>query len=216
MALLGRLRPAVTPERRRGLSREAVTRPTMRFVPGKSAEGQGALVDHRTRDFPVRRQTRPVNAIRARLAEFGPVHARGIHNADRLRAVIEETPEAARPALDLLAGRLRETRDRIGEVTDRIAAARKEDPLSRRLATIPGIGTLSSRAFAATTPEVGNFEDGAGLCGMARPRASSAFRRGQGAPRADIESGQPLSSPTSVLGRHEEPSRRHAFETDGE
>ena len=188
----------------------------MRFVPGKSAEGQGALVDHRTRDFPVRRQTRPVNAIRARLAEFGPVHARGIHNADRLRAVIEETPEAARPALDLLAGQLRETRDRIGEVTDRIAAARKEDPLSRRLATIPGIGTLSSSAFAATTPEVGNFEDGAGLCGMARPRASSAFRRGQGAPRADIESGQPLSSPTSVLGRHEEPPRRHAFETDGE
>ena len=32
---------------------EAVTRPTMRFVPVKSAARQGALVDHKTRDFLV-------------------------------------------------------------------------------------------------------------------------------------------------------------------
>lgn len=41
--------------------REAVTRPTMRFVPVKSAARQGALVDHKTRDFLVRQQTRLVN-----------------------------------------------------------------------------------------------------------------------------------------------------------
>lgn len=59
---------------------EAVTRPTMRFVPVKSAERQGALIDHKTRDFLVRQQTQLVNTIRAHLAEFGVVVAKGIHS----------------------------------------------------------------------------------------------------------------------------------------
>ena len=39
---------------------EAVTRPTMRFVPVKSAERQAALLDHKTRDFLVRQRTQLV------------------------------------------------------------------------------------------------------------------------------------------------------------
>ena len=160
---------------------EALTRPTMRFVPVKSAARQGALVDHKTRDFLVRQQTQLVNTIRAHLAEFGLVCARGIHNADRLLALIVEAPEAARPALDLLAEQLRETRDRIKAVTDRIAAARKEDSLARRLATIPGIGSLSSSAFAATTPEVETFRTGrdyAAWLGLTpRPHSSGGKER---------------------------------------
>ncbi len=52
---------------------EAVTRPTMRFVPVKSAERQAALLDHKTREFLVRQRTQVINAIRAHLAEFGIV-----------------------------------------------------------------------------------------------------------------------------------------------
>ena len=63
---------------------EAVTRPTMRYVPVKSAERQAALLDHRTREFLVRQQTQIVNAIRAHLGEFGIVVAKGINNVDRL------------------------------------------------------------------------------------------------------------------------------------
>lgn len=44
---------------------EAVTRPTMRFVPVKSAARQAALLDHKARDFLVRQRTQTVNAIRA-------------------------------------------------------------------------------------------------------------------------------------------------------
>ena len=50
---------------------EAVTRPTMRFVPVKSAERQAALLEHKARDFLVRQQAQTVNAIRAHLP-FGP------------------------------------------------------------------------------------------------------------------------------------------------
>jgi len=136
---------------------EAVTRPTMRFVPVKSAERQAALVDHKTREFLVRQQTQTVNAIRAHLAEFGIVVPKGIQNVGRLQAAAEEVPEAARPALDLLAAQLRDIRTRIAEVTKRIEAAQAEDALARRLATIPGIGALTASALAATTPEVDTF-----------------------------------------------------------
>ena len=136
---------------------EAVTRPTMRFVPVKSAERQAALLDHKTRDFLVRQRTQLVNTIRAHLSEFGIVVAKGIHNADRLLAATTELPAAARPAVDLLADQLRDTQEKIDELTDRIEAAQRTDPLARRLATIPGVGAISASAIAATTPEVDTF-----------------------------------------------------------
>jgi len=136
---------------------EAVTRPTMRFVPVKSAERQAALLDHKTRDFLVRQRTQLVNTIRAHLSEFGIVVAKGIHNVDRLLEAATELPDAARPAIDLLAEQLQETQEKIDAVTERIEAAQKADPLARRLATIPGLGAITASAIAATTPEVDNF-----------------------------------------------------------
>ena len=44
---------------------EAVTRPTMRFVPVKSAERQGVLMLHRTRDILMRQRTMLLNPGRA-------------------------------------------------------------------------------------------------------------------------------------------------------
>src|SRR6476469_6113347 len=43
---------------------EAVRRPTMRFVPVKSAEQQARLVLHRSRELLVRQRTMLINAIR--------------------------------------------------------------------------------------------------------------------------------------------------------
>ena len=44
---------------------EAVTRPSMRFVPIKTIEQQSALMLHRTRDLLVRQRTQLINAMRA-------------------------------------------------------------------------------------------------------------------------------------------------------
>lgn len=134
---------------------EAVTRPTMRFVPVKSAERQAALLGHKTRDFLVRQRTQLVNTIRAHLSEFGIV--KGIHNVNRLLEAATELPEAARPAVDLLADQLCQTQEKIEAVTGEIETAQAADPLARRLATIPGVGAITASAIAATTPEVGNF-----------------------------------------------------------
>jgi transposase len=56
---------------------EAVRRPTMRFVQVKSAEQQGRLMLHRTRDLLMRQRTQLINALRAHLAELGIVAAQG-------------------------------------------------------------------------------------------------------------------------------------------
>ena len=56
---------------------EAVTRPSMRFVPIKSAEQQGVLTVHRSRDLLVRQRTMLLNAIRGHLGEFGIIAAQG-------------------------------------------------------------------------------------------------------------------------------------------
>ena len=63
---------------------EAVTRPTMRFVAIKSPEQQSILALHRTRALLIRQRTQLVNMIRAQLAEFGIVLAKGIQHALRL------------------------------------------------------------------------------------------------------------------------------------
>lgn len=57
---------------------EAVKRPTMRFVPIKSADAQSVLMLHRARHLLVRQRTSQVSAIRAHLAEYGVIAPKGL------------------------------------------------------------------------------------------------------------------------------------------
>ena len=79
---------------------EAVTRPTMRFVPIKTVEQQSVLMLHRTRQLFVRQRTSLINAIRSHLAEFGIVAGVGRHGIEVLLDLIrkgedERVPPAA-------------------------------------------------------------------------------------------------------------------------
>ena len=56
---------------------EAVTRPSMRFVPVKSPEQQSVMVLHRTRLILTRQRTQLSNAIRGHMGEFGLAAAVG-------------------------------------------------------------------------------------------------------------------------------------------
>ena len=56
---------------------EAVTRPSMRFVPVKSPDQQSVLVLHRTRSMLVRQRTQLSNAILGHLSEFGLIAPKG-------------------------------------------------------------------------------------------------------------------------------------------
>jgi transposase len=67
---------------------EAVTRPSMRFVPIKSEAQQAMLLIHRARDLLVRQRTSLINALRAHLAEFGVVLPKGGHHGRRLPSML--------------------------------------------------------------------------------------------------------------------------------
>ena len=84
---------------------EAVRRPTMRFVRIKSAEQQGQLMQHRTRDVLIRQRTQIINALRAHLAELGIVAAKGDAGANELLAIVATAadPKVFRSGRDFAA-----------------------------------------------------------------------------------------------------------------
>lgn len=65
---------------------DAVTRPSMRFVPVKTDDQQAILMMRRIRDFLVRQLTQATNALRAQLSEFGILPPKGAHDVERLLA----------------------------------------------------------------------------------------------------------------------------------
>jgi transposase len=133
---------------------EAVRRPTMRFVGVKSAEQQGRLMQHRTRDLLLRQRTQVINALRAHLAELGIVAAQGREGLKELLAVIadendDRLPIDARASLIVLAAQLQALQTMIGSIEKRIIAQHRASEESKRVATVPGIGTLGASAITA-------------------------------------------------------------------
>ena len=144
---------------------EAVTRPTMRFVPVKSAERQAVLVLHRTRELLVRQRTMLINAIRGHCAEFGIVAPQGVRRASELVEQVRQAeavalPDLAQGALLMLAGQLEALAVQIHAIERRLLAWHRQDQDSQRLATIPGVGLISATAFAASVPDPGLFRSG--------------------------------------------------------
>jgi transposase len=137
---------------------EAVTRPTMRFVPIKSAEQQSVLVLHRTRDLLIRQRTMLANSLRAHCAEFGLVVAQGMAKLAELLARISDEsdnriPSLARGCLLVLAQQLQELQLKISEVERALHAWHRSSEVSRRLETIPGIGPITASALAVTVTD---------------------------------------------------------------
>jgi transposase len=144
---------------------EAVRRPTMRFVRVKSAEQQGQLMQHRTRDLLMRQRTQLINALRAHLAELGIVAAQGREGIQELLAIVanpedQRIPIDARASLMLLAAQLQALQTLIGMIEKRIMAQHRSNETSKRLETIPGIGIIGATAIAATVADPTVFRSG--------------------------------------------------------
>ena len=76
---------------------EAVARPSMRFVPVKSAEQQAILSLHRVRQGFIEQRTATINRIRGLLAEFGVVLPQRAEQVRRAATIVaEELPVLAR------------------------------------------------------------------------------------------------------------------------
>src|SRR5450631_2751282 len=144
---------------------EAVRRPTMRFVQIKSAEQQGQLMQHRTRDVLIRQRTQIINALRAHLAELGIVAAQGDAGVSELRAIVaddrdERLPIDARASVIVLAAQLEALQTLIGSIEKRIKMQHRSNEASQRVETIPGIGVLGATAIVATAADPTVFRSG--------------------------------------------------------
>ncbi|MBB1492683.1 IS110 family transposase [Paracoccus sp. MC1854] len=140
---------------------EAALRPTMRFVPLKSEETQGAAMLFRVRELLIRQRTQGINALRGHLAEFGQIVPQGAANAARLIAIVEDPdsglPGPATATLQVLVVALAHLEIEIGKLDAEIARQAKENEVARRLMTVPGIGPLIATALAVLAPPPETF-----------------------------------------------------------
>jgi transposase len=144
---------------------EAVSRPNMRFVPVKTEEQQGVLVLHRPRDLLMRQRTMILNAIRARLAEFGTIAAQGPSKVADLVTELQgnETlmvPAIARGALLALAAQLDSLATAIRGIERQLLVWDRQNAGSQRLETIPGVGIITATAIAASVPDPSAYKSG--------------------------------------------------------
>ena len=147
---------------------EAVTRPTMRFVPVKSPEQQSVMMLHRVRLMLNRQCTQLSNSIRSHLSEFGIVAPRGRRGIDQLLAVIADEKDTRVPAdacvcLAMLAAQLAVVKEHILENDRRVHSSARETELGRRLMEVPGVGPLLASAFVATVADPAAFKTGRDL-----------------------------------------------------
>jgi len=142
---------------------EAMDRPTMRFVPVKTAEQQAALMLVGMRERLVRNRTQLSNAIRGYAAEFGITASRGLIRIEQLleRVATDETlPALARELFGLHAKEYEQLKARIEEVDAKLMAWHRADDCSQRLAQIPGIGPIGASMLVMKTPAPETFRSG--------------------------------------------------------
>jgi transposase len=142
---------------------EAMSRPSMRFVPVKSAEQQAGLMLLKTRELLVKQRTMVINAIRGHAAEFGLIAAQGpVRLAELLQRAqaTAELPALAREMLGVLASHLDALAVKLTALEAALIALHRHNQLSQCLATQPGIGPIGALSFALKVSDPAGFRSG--------------------------------------------------------
>ncbi|NIT61907.1 MAG: IS110 family transposase [Aliifodinibius sp.] len=175
---------------------EAVSRPTMRFVPVKTVQQQAILCVHRSRTILIGERTALINHLRGLLAEFGIIVAQGAANIRKAMPGILEDAENNLPGLarDVFADnyyRLLQVDKRIAEYDARINEIARQEPLVQRILKIEGIGPITATALVATVGDAKTFNSGrqfAAWLGLTPKQKSSGgkYRLGRISKRGDV------------------------------
>lgn len=142
---------------------EAMSRPTMRFVPVKTAEQQAGLMLVGVRGRLIRNRTQLTNAIRGCAAEFGLTAAKGVCYVQPLLDRI--AADASLPALarELFASQAEEyaqLQTQLAAIEAKLMAWHRADECSRRLTQIPGLGPIGASLLVMKTPAPQGFRSG--------------------------------------------------------
>lgn len=146
---------------------EAVARPTMRFVPVKTPDQQAVLMLHRGRQVLVRQRVMLMNSIRSHLGEFGLItglgHAKTTRLVEQVLTADADScpvPEIARTVIRAMTAQVDMLDEQIRRLDAEILAWHRDNPASRLLATIPGVGVITATAMAAMVPDPAYFGSG--------------------------------------------------------
>jgi transposase len=144
---------------------EAVTRPTMRFVPIKRIEQQDLQALHRVRERLIKARTALVNEIRGLLHEYGIVLPQGITKfrrliVERLEADQAQLTPCGRELFRQLYEEFLALEQRLESYDTKLAAIGQAHPACQRLQTIPGIGPVTATALIAAIGDATQFKNG--------------------------------------------------------
>jgi transposase len=142
---------------------EAMSRPTMRFVPVKSTEQQASLMLVGMRERLVRYRTQLGNAIRGYAAEFGLTAAKGMRKVEPLLdriAVDMAVPSLARELFASHATEYRQLSEQLDDIDEKLLKWHRGNECSRRLAQIPGVGPIGASLLIMKTPAPELFASG--------------------------------------------------------
>jgi len=124
---------------------EAVTRPTLRFVPIKTVEQEDIQELHRSRSLLMKNRTALINQMRSLLGEYGLVI---LKSAAKVRPVLIRlldeqdtrlTPFAKETFSDLY-DQLVDLKQRIEKMDKRLERLFKKHPVCQKIAAVPGVG----------------------------------------------------------------------------
>jgi transposase len=144
---------------------EAVSRPSMRFVPLKTVEQQAEALTHKARQMLIKQRTMTQNSFRGLMAEFGIVVPQGPQHISKLLTILADpddprVPAMARIALNTMSEMLSALEQQIETLDKTIKAQVRDNPTARRLDTIPGFGPILSGAIAAIVTDPRHFDSG--------------------------------------------------------
>jgi transposase len=130
---------------------EAAGRPGMHFVPVKSITQQAQGMVLKVRESLVGQRTQLANALRGHAAEFGVIAGKGLGKVGPLLAAIEQEatiPSEAKDMAIVLGQQIADLDTKIKAIEGKLTAAHKTNPVSQRLATIPGVGPVIALTLA--------------------------------------------------------------------
>jgi transposase len=180
---------------------EAMSRPTMRFVPVKTVDQQAALMLAGVREAVVRERTQLTNRIRGYASEFGGVAPKGLCAIEPLLSKIAE--DASHPALmrEVFAGlgeQYAEVKARFKAIDAKLLAWHKTNKLSRALTERPGVGPIGACLLVMTRSE--RVHVGSPVRRLARPHAQGSLHRRQGQGGGDHPAGDETLRSVLVVG----------------
>jgi transposase len=142
---------------------DAMSRPTLRFVPVKPAEHQATLMRVGIRDRLVRNRTQLTNATRGHAGEFGLIAVKRKAHVGPLIERIQadqSLPTLARELFAALAREYAQLQAQIDEIDARLLAWHRADECSQRLTKIPGVGPIGVVLPTIKTPKPELFQSG--------------------------------------------------------